>query len=247
MRLDGKVAIVTGAGSGIGQATAQLFAARGATVVAVDLADTAAAHEGGGSDGEIHCLDQDVSAPEAARAIVDATAQDHGRLDILVNNAGIARGAPVESFTDEDWDATLAVNLTAHFKLARAAIPHMKAAGGGRIVNVASVMADGTDFGLAAYCASKAGVAGLTRNLALELGRYGITANYVLPGAIHTGMTAGNFANEDIAKVWARKSPFNRLGQPIDVARCILFLASEEGGFVTGHGLNADGGLMLRV
>ncbi len=243
MRLDGKVAIVTGAASGIGKATAIMMAERGAKVLAVDLKDTAQAH----SDGAITCLDHDVAAPDAASGIVDHAARLFGQLDILVNNAGIARGAPVESLSDEDWDVTLAVNLTAHFKLARAAIPHMKEAGGGRIINVASVMAEGTDYGLAAYSASKAGVAGLTRNLALELGKFGITANYVLPGAIHTGMTAGNFANDDIAKVWARKSPLNRLGQPLDVARCIGFLASEEGGFVTGHGLNADGGMMLRA
>jgi len=243
MRLDGKAAIVTGAASGIGQATATLMAARGAQVLAVDLRDTALAH----TDDTIIAIDHDVAAPDAAAAIVDHAALTFGRLDILVNNAGIARGGPVDALSDDDWDATLAVNLTAHFKLARAAVPHMKKAGGGRIINIASVMAEGTDFGLAAYCASKAGVAGLTRNLALELGKYGITANYVLPGAIHTGMTHSNFANPDIAKVWARKSPFNRLGQPIDVARCIGFLASEEAGFVTGHGLNADGGLMLRV
>ncbi len=107
-------------------------------------------------------------------------------------------------------------------------------------------MAEGTDFGLAAYCASKAGVAGLTRNLALELGKYGITANYILPGAIVTGMTK-SFDDPAIAEIWAKKSPLRRLGEPIDIARGALFLASADGGFVTGHGLNVDGGMMLRV
>jgi 3-oxoacyl-[acyl-carrier protein] reductase len=108
-------------------------------------------------------------------------------------------------------------------------------------------MAEGTDFGLAAYCASKAGVAGLTRTLALEEGRYGITANYIEPGAVVTGMTRGMHENPDVAAVWAKKSPLKRLGQPIDIAKGALFLASDLGAFVTGHGLRVDGGLMLRV
>jgi len=109
-------------------------------------------------------------------------------------------------------------------------------------------MAEGTDLGLAAYCASKAGVAGLTRTLALELGKFGITANYLLPGAIRTGMTTPLWdARPDIADIWARKSPMRRLGEPLDLARGALFLASDDGGFVTGHGLHVDGGLMLRV
>ena len=241
MRLEKRVAIVTGAASGIGRATAELFASEGAHVLAVDLAPFTLDH------GNIQTLDQDVSAENAASAIVGRAVECFGQLDILMNNAGVGGGGPAESLPDEIWDKTLAVNVTAHFKLAKAAIPHLRKSEAGRIINVASVMAEGTDYGLAAYSASKAGVAGLTRNLALELGKFGITANYVLPGAIHTGMTAGNFANDDIAKVWARKSPLNRLGQPLDVARCIGFLASEEGGFVTGHGLNADGGMMLRA
>jgi 3-oxoacyl-[acyl-carrier protein] reductase len=109
-------------------------------------------------------------------------------------------------------------------------------------------MAEGTDFGLSAYCASKAGVAGLTRTLALELVRFGVTANFIEPGAIATGMTSQLWdARPDIAEIWAKKSALRRLGQPIDIARGALFLASDEGGFVTGHGLVVDGGLMLRV
>ena len=108
-------------------------------------------------------------------------------------------------------------------------------------------MAQHTDYGLTAYCASKAGVTGYTRTLALELGKFGITANCILPGAIHTGMTAASFAHDEIADTWAKKSPLRRLGQPIDIARGALFLASEESGFVTGHDLNVDGGMLLRT
>lgn len=240
MRLEKRVAIVTGAASGIGRATAELFASEGAHVLAVDLAPFTLDH------GNIQTLDQDVSAENAASAIVGRAVECFGQLDILMNNAGVGGGGPAESLPDEIWDKTLAVNVTAHFKLAKAAIPHLRKSEAGRIINVASVMAEGTDYGLAAYSASKAGVAGLTRNLALELGRDGITANYILPGAIQTGMTV-NFEDPKIAEIWAKKSPLKRLGQPIDIARGALFLASDEGGFVTGHGLNLDGGLMLRV
>ena len=140
------------------------------------------------------------------------------------------------------------VNYFGAVRTCRAFSPAMIRARRGWIVNVASVMAEGTDYGLSAYCASKAGVAGLTRTLALELGKFGITANYILPGAIYTGMTRGLWdARPDVADIWAKKSALKRLGQPIDIARAALFLASDEGGFVTGHGLNVDGGLMLRV
>ena len=143
---------------------------------------------------------------------------------------------------------TLSVNLTAQFRLATAAVPHLKDSPAGRIINTASVMARMTDYGLAAYSASKAGVAGMTRALALDLGKFGITANYIEPGAIRTGMTKAAFEDDDIAEIWAKKAALRRLGEPADMrARAALFLASDDAGFVSGHGLTVDGGLTLRT
>jgi NAD(P)-dependent dehydrogenase (short-subunit alcohol dehydrogenase family) len=247
MRLQERVAIVTGAGSGIGRATAQLFAGEGAHVLAVDLPDKglAAVHA---NQPHIACLEKSVSDPDAAETIVEAATNTFGRLDILMNNAGISTNALVEEMTVEAWDRTFAVNLTAQMRLCQSAIPHLKQSPAGRIINVASVMAEITNYGLAAYSASKAGVAALTRTLALELGKYGITANYLEPGAIETGMTGPLWeAHPDIARIWAKKAALRRLGQPIDLARVALFLASDDAGFVTGQGLVVDGGLMLKV
>jgi 3-oxoacyl-[acyl-carrier protein] reductase len=245
MRLQDRAAIVTGAASGMGRACAILFAENGAKVLAVDrpgtdLAGTAQSH------AAIRTLATDIAEPGAPDRIVAQAVKELGRLDILMNNAGVSHRAFVEEMQEADWDRVLAVNVRAQFLLCRAAIPHLKASSAGRIINVASVMAEATDFGLAAYCASKAGVAGLTRTLALELGKFGITANYIEPGAIQTGMTAKAFSDPHIAEVWTKKSPLRRLGQPVDIARGALFLASDDGGFVTGHGLRVDGGLMLR-
>ncbi len=242
-RLDQRVAIVTGAASGIGRASAELFAAEGAKVVAVDRPGATLTFESEAILG----LESDVTLTDSPSAIVAAAMARFGRLDILFNNAGIGASALVAEMSDDAWDAVQAVNLRAAFRLARAAIPHLIASPAGRIINTASVMAEGTDYGLAAYCASKAGVLGLTRTLALELGRHGVTANAVLPGAILTGMTAASFGRPEVAEVWARKSVLRRLGQPIDVARVALFLASDDAAFVTGQSLAADGGLTLRV
>jgi 3-oxoacyl-[acyl-carrier protein] reductase len=247
MRLENRSAIVTGAASGIGQACAQLFAKEGAHVLAVDLPgkNLAAAHEGRKG---ITCLEKDIAAEGAAEDIVRTATDKSGRLDIVLNNAGVSSYTRIEDMTDEVWQRTLSVNLTAQMRLCQAALPHLKQSPAGRIINVASVMAEGTDYGLSAYCASEAGVAGLTRTLALELGKFGITANYLEPGAIKTGMTSPLWdARPDVAEIWAKKSALRRLGQPIDLARGALFLASDDGGFVTGHGLVVDGGLMLRV
>jgi 3-oxoacyl-[acyl-carrier protein] reductase len=245
MRLQDRAAIVTGAASGMGRACAILFAENGAKVLAVDRPGTDLAGTAQLND-RISVLAADIAEPGAPVRIVAQAMKEFGRLDVLMNNAGVSHRAFVEEMQEEDWDRVLAVNVRAQFLLCRAAIPHLKASGNGRIINVASVMAEATDFGLAAYCASKAGVAGLTRTLALELGKFGITANYIEPGAIQTGMTAKAFSDPHIAEVWTKKSPLRRLGQPIDIARGALFLASDDGGFVTGHGLRVDGGLMLR-
>ncbi len=247
MRLSGRIAIVTGAGSGIGLATARLFSAEGAKVLAVDVPGKGLP-EAHASDSNIMSLECDITAADAPARITGAAVDRFGALDIVMNNAGISGREFVEEMKRETWDRVLAVNLTAPFLICQQAIPHLKNSKAGRIINVASVMAEGTDLGLAAYCASKAGVAGLTRTLALELGRYGITANYLLPGAIRTGMTTPLWdARPDIAEIWAKKSPMRRLGEPLDLARGALFLASDDGAFVTGHGLHVDGGMMLRV
>ena len=242
-RLEGRTAIVTGAASGIGRASAVLFAEEGAKVLAVDRpgADLTFDHPA------IATLACDVSTFEAPDAIISAALERFGGLDILFNNAGVANSTLAAETDDETWDRVNGINLRAVFRIARAAIPHLVKSSAGRVINTASVMAQGTDYGLSAYCASKAGVLGLTRTLALELGKFGVTANAILPGAIHTGMTASSFEREDIAAVWAKKSPLRRLGQPIDVARVALFLASDDGGFVTGQAIAADGGMTLRI
>jgi 3-oxoacyl-[acyl-carrier protein] reductase len=240
-RLEGRRAIVTGAASGIGRASAELFASEGARVLAVDLA-------GATFDLAVEdCLGVDVARDDSPRAIVERALSKFGGIDILFNNAGIGASSPVADMTDEVWDRVQAVNLKAVFRLTRAAIPHLCASTAGRIINTASVMAEGTDYGLAAYCASKAGVVGLTRTLALELGRKGVTANAIMPGAIVTGMTRRNFEDAKIAEVWEKKAALRRLGQPIDIARVALFLASDDAAFVTGQAIAVDGGLTLRV
>lgn len=244
MRLKDRAAIVTGAASGIGKATAHLFAEEGAKVLAVDLPGKGLSSE----HANVSTFEKSVGDTDAADAIIGEAVKRFGKLDIVMNNAGISSSTRIEELTEDIWQKTLNVNLSAQMRLCQKALPYLKQSPAGRIINVASVMAEGTDYGLAAYCASKAGVAGLTRTLALELGKYGITANYLEPGAIRTGMTSGLWdARPDVAEIWAKKSALRRLGQPIDLARAALFLASDDGGFVTGHGLVVDGGLMLRV
>lgn len=246
MRLEGKLAIVTGAASGIGAATAALFADEGARVLAVDLPGTRLPRAHGSRPG-VETLEADIAADGAGARVVGEAVSRFGGLDILMNSAGVGSNAPAEDMPIEEWDRVFSVNVRGMFLLCQAAIPAMKQRKGGRIVNVASVMARRTDYGLSAYTAAKHAVAGLTKTLALELGRSGITANYIEPGAIYTGMTKTNFDQPHIREVWEKKSPLRRLGQPIDIARGALYLASDEASFVTGHGLVIDGGLTLRA
>ena len=250
-RLTGKIAIVTGAASGIGAASAKLFAEEGAQVLAVDRPGVGDRHRPcrqqrhRGLRGRHHrrrCAEERSWRPRSTK---------FGAIDILFNNAGVSGRAFVEEMTDEMWDRVNGVNVRGMFRLCREAIPALKLRarekGRARIVNTASVMAFDTDYGLAAYCASKAGVGGLTRTLALELGKFNITANYVCPGAIYSGMTQTNFDKPEIREVWEKKAALRRLGQPIDIARGALLLASDDADFITGHELVVDGGLTLRT
>ncbi|ATQ44468.1 SDR family NAD(P)-dependent oxidoreductase [Caulobacter mirabilis] len=242
-RLTGRAAIVTGAASGIGRASAELFANEGALVLAVDRPGANLAFE----HGAIETLAADIGEDASPAAIVAAAIQAFGRLDIVYNNAGVSGSTPVGETSDEAFDRQLSINLRAGFRISREAVPYLVKSPAGRLIFTASIMARHTDNGLVAYSASKAGVVGMMRTFALELGRHGVTSNAILPGAIATGMTAASFQHEDVAAVWAKKAALKRLGQPIDIARAALFLASDDGGFVTGQALGVDGGLMLRV
>jgi len=245
MRLEGKVAIVTGAASGIGAETTRLFAAEGAQVLAVDLPTGRVAQTHAGRD-RIACHEADVTAPDAPTSIVDAAISAFGRLDILMNNAGVGGRRPLDTVEPEFWDRTMAVNVTAHLRLAQQAIPHLKQSPAGRIINIASIMAEAQELGLGAYCVSKAACASLTRNLALELGRSGVTANYIEPGVTRTGMTAFN-QHPDLEATYRKMTPLNRIAEPSDIAKAALYLASDDASFVTGHGLRVDGGIRLRL
>ncbi len=230
--LSGLTALVTGASSGIGLATVQRLAAAGATVFG-------AAREGRAD------LIIDVAAPGASETIVAAALDRLGGIDIVVPNAGISGFVPLDGHPDALWDAMIGINLSAVFRLCRAALPALKASRQGRIVTIGSVMSDHGDAGMAAYAASKHGVLGLTRSLASELGPFGITVNCVQPGAILTGITAPTFAAmPEFESLWRDKAALKRIGTPQDIANVIAFLASADAGFVSGHGIVVDGGAM---
>ena len=240
MSIAGRRALVTGAASGIGLATARRLAAGGASVFTVDRASVFTVDNGSPAD-----LLVDVAAPGASEAIIAAALARLGGLDILVPNAGISSFTPLESHPDAIWDDTIAINLTAVFRLCRAALPALKASPAPRIITIGSVMSDHGDAGMAAYAASKHGVLGLTRSLATELGPFGITVNCVQPGAILTGITAPAFAaSPEFETLWRDKSALKRIGTPDDIAGVIAFLAGPDAGFVTGHGISVDGGAM---
>jgi NAD(P)-dependent dehydrogenase (short-subunit alcohol dehydrogenase family) len=253
MRLEDRVALITGAGQGIGRATALRFAAEGARVAVNDVdqeagQETVAAIQQAG--GEAFFVPASVTDRAQVQAMVDQIVERWGRLDILINNAGINRDAlttrvkedEVRFMTDEQWDAVLDVNLKGTWLCSQIAAVPMIRQKYGRIVNTSSIGALG-NIGQANYAASKAGVIGLTRTLALEWARYNIAVNCVAPGATRTRMTAG--IPEKLMEGLIAKIPFRRLAEPEEIAAAHLFLASDEAAYITGQVLFVDGGISV--
>ncbi len=247
--LDGKIAIITGAGSGIGRASAQALAAAGATVVVSDInlggaEETAHLIEGAG--GRVMAIQTDVTDTATVNALIERTVGEFGRIDYAHNNAGIAYTAaemgPVHEHSEALWMRIIDVNLNGVWRCMKAELPVMAAAGGGAIVNTASVLGLVGAPGYSAYIASKHGVAGLTKTAALEYGRANIRVNAVCPGFIRTAMVTPVFENERMLQGWIRSQAIRRPGEPEEVAAAVVWLCSDAASFVTGHMMTIDGG-----
>jgi len=245
----GHVVLVTGAASGMGRATARLFADEGACVAAADRDGAGVEQqvlEIQAAGGRALALALDVSDPRAVEAAVAQLVARFGGLDVLVNNAGISQPAEIDAaHYVEAFDRVLAVNLKAHVLLIRACLPHLRQSAAPRIINIASTEALGATARNSPYAAAKHGVAGLTRALAVELGREGITVNAVCPGPIHTGMTAG-IPDEAKTRFARRRIPLRRYGEPEEVAHMTLSLALPAASFVNGAVIPVDGGLTVQ-
>jgi len=241
----GQVALVTGASRGIGAAIAQTLAARGLKVIGTATTEEGAARIGAALAAHPGCRGAalDVNDAAAAEALIDAIIKEHGALHVLVNNAGITRDMLAMRLKDEDWDAVLDTNLKAVFRLSRAVMRPMMKQRWGRIISITSVVGASGNPGQANYAAAKAGVAGMTRALARELGSRGITVNCVAPGFIATDMTAA--LGEEQQKALAAQIPLGRLGQPADIAAAVAYLASPEAGYVSGQELHVNGGMFM--
>lgn len=241
--LDGQRAIVTGGGSGIGRATCRMMAEEGARVAVLDVDGDAAAAVAEEVGGSAHVAD--VTDPDGLRAAVDAAAEALGGLTVLYNNAGAGSMTPLHEWAPEEWDRLVRVNLTGVYLGFRAAVPHLRAAGGGAVVSTASISGIRPAAGEAPYAAAKAGVAAMTASAALEYGP-AIRVNAVSPGMIRTRLTEPllTFFPQEEAR-YERTTPLGRLGEPEDVARVVVFLCSDLARFVTGVNVVVDGGMTL--
>lgn len=247
--VEGKVVLITGAASGMGRATALLFADEGARVAVTDLgADRVAAvvDEIVGAGGTAHGIELDVTDPEAITAAVGGVRATLGPIDIVVNNAGVGAGSPIDSPDFEDqWAKALEVMLTAHQRIVRACLDDLKRSGEGRIINIASTEGLGAQRNMAPYTAAKHGVVGLTKALAVDLGVHGITVNAICPGPILTGMTEA--LPEDMRATFARRrTALRRYGDPEEVAHMTLSLALPAASYITGAIIPVDGGLTAK-
>ena len=239
MRLENKVAVVTGAAKGLGGEMAQLFAKEGARVIALDMAEPIYQNE------NVEYYKLNVADSEACKAFFEYAKEKYGKIDILVNNAGITRDGMTRKMTDEMWDLVIDVNLKGVFNLTRHIGPHMEEMGGGSIINISSVVGEYGNIGQANYAASKAGVLGLTKTWAKEFARKGVPVrvNAIAPGYIMTDMM--KTVPEDLLKKFAGLTMLGRLGQPEEIAKAALFLASDDSSYVTGHTLSVNGGMRL--
>jgi 3-oxoacyl-[acyl-carrier protein] reductase len=243
--IHGQVALVTGASRGIGAAIAHELAARGMKVIGTATSDDGAAKITQALAQYPDCRGArlDVNDAKAGEALVDAIAKEHGALHALINNAGITRDQLAMRMKDEDWDAVMQTNLSAVFRLSRGVMRGMMKARWGRIINVTSVVGSSGNAGQANYAAAKAGVAGMTRALARELGSRSITVNCVAPGFIDTDMT--RVLGEAQTAALLQQIPVGRLGAAADIAHAVAFLASPQAGYITGTTLHVNGGMYM--
>lgn len=246
MRLKDKVALITGSARGIGRMAAERFLQEGAKVIIADLSKEQtdkALFQLREYDGNVLGLEADVTNAESVKYMFGEAVRYFGKVDILINNAGITADAQLHKMTEEQWDRVISVNLKGVFNCSKQAAILMAGQRMGKIINISSVVGLYGNFGQINYAATKAGVIGMTKTMAKELGRKNINVNAVCPGFIMTDMTAK--MPPEVLAMMKEKSPLKRLGSPIDIANACLFLASEEADFITGAVLSVDGGVVL--
>ena len=245
-RLDGRIALITGAGSGIGRAAAQLYAAEGAHVYVTDIGGEAAANVAeaiAASGGSSTAIRADVTRADEVAAMFRAVVDAHGRLDAIVNNAGLNVRSDFRHLDDADWETIRKVNLDGVVRVARDGFALLQASSRGSLINIASVLAHRGLRQLTAYSATKGAIVALTRGLAVEYAPFGIRVNALSPGFVETALTARALRNPGIRQALIDATPLRRFGLPEEIARAALFLASDESSFITGADLAVDGGM----